>query len=70
MDMKMTDESKLKELRYQANIRAEVEAPVILDRYDKVEQRAYVRTLGKIDITASSLEQLKAKLHAHVDLLE
>jgi len=63
-------ESQMKQLRFSAIIRAEVEAPVILDRYDKVEQRAYVRQLGKIDITADTLESLKAKLHAHIDLLE
>jgi len=55
---------------YSAKLKAEKARNTELDKYNNVVDNGEHRQLGSFDITADSLEKLKEKLHAHIDLLE
>lgn len=62
--------STSKATTFHAKIKASVSREVKLDDYNRVLDAGESRILGDIEITADSIENLKKKLHAHIDLLE
>jgi hypothetical protein len=55
---------------YSAKLKADYNRDSEYDKYNNLVDSGESRTLGSVEITAKSLEELKKKLHAHIDLLE
>lgn len=55
---------------FRAKLSAQVNRSAVYDDYNRLTDSGTDRQLGSIEITADSLEALKKKLHAHIDLLE
>lgn len=66
MDMKMTKEPDV----FRAKLTANLDRDTQYDNYQKVTDAGEHRQLGLVEITADTLENLKKRLHAHIDLLE
>jgi hypothetical protein len=64
--MKMTKQPEI----YNARLKADYNREPEYDKYNNLTDGGESRTLGSVEITAKSLEELKKKLHAHIDLLE